>query len=449
MLQARPRPALLPISAWQQRMVATGTDAATSDAFLDRSFLRWAYRFRPRADERRIRRAFDKLVHRHDSLRLRFCQDATDVWAAEIQDRHTTGLVFEDLGDMDDDALMAEVNSRARAPMPVLSDALFQMHLLRFGRMGDVLLTRAHHAIVDAYGSGLIMEELFRLVMGLPTPFRPVSHGEATALRMRQLRKGAAASSDYWRNLLLPLPPEPVLGRHAKDLPQIQGPQIEATITATDVISQAECDALKKRAKASGGTLYAMLYTALAEVICAEAGCNRIVLGTVYSGRHVAALAGYVGPAMMLSLQPYAVDPARDLDDRVGDVTRQLAESADHLPTLAFSPEGEIGQAYAKEGRRMLQYFVHAPMVRATSATAGVLGRLIGTRNDRLSFGPVTISKLTLDPPASTDAELQLSVVERSDGTHVDLAADAAAFSPAELADIGKALRAKLAIPAS
>jgi hypothetical protein len=63
---------LSPISSWQQRMISICGNPDCSDAYHDRMLLRWAQLIYPHADERRIVRAFTKLVTRHESLRLRF-----------------------------------------------------------------------------------------------------------------------------------------------------------------------------------------------------------------------------------------------------------------------------------------------------------------------------------------------------------------------------------------
>nr|WP_281178073.1 condensation domain-containing protein [Aestuariivita boseongensis] len=433
----------LPLSSWQQRMAVTCSDPETSDVFQDRNLIRFAQLITPSADLRRARRAFDKLVARHDTLRLRMVEESGS-WHAVIPDTHPTGLVVEEIGDVSDAEFDRILQARAKAPMPITSDALFQIILMRFGARGDVVLMRAHHAIIDGFGAILLGEELFKLLLNMPILQRPVSHADYVQYVERQLRREAPEAQAFWERELLPMAPPPDLGRHAKGLPTVPGPQVARTIGLSGVLDSVEFADLAERAGRAGVTPFSVLYAGFGDVLCQAAGEEELILCSV-SGRLDPALRNFVGAAMWLMPLNYRGARGKALKDNALRVQDKIRTAAAFLPSKAMmGPNGAVHRAFEQAGRQRLQFFVHIPEAQGRMKSSDLAKLLSASRHGEMSFGHIRVRKLDLEPQAHTDAELQLSLEESPDGPMVSFGADAASFSEFELNDLKNALRERL-----
>ena len=118
----RPSRHLAPVSFRHADSLKHCTQPYCSDAYHDKALLRWAHLITPSLDERRAKRAFDKLVERHDSLRLKF-ESENGEWRAHVLPKHPSGIVIEEYGDVNDEAFEAIVNERARSTADAASGA--------------------------------------------------------------------------------------------------------------------------------------------------------------------------------------------------------------------------------------------------------------------------------------------------------------------------------------
>lgn len=64
----------------------------------------------------------------------------------------------------------------ARDVIPLDAPALVCLDLLEFGEHGDVVVFRAHHAITDGYGLTILVEDLVKLLFGVPTGKPPLTY---------------------------------------------------------------------------------------------------------------------------------------------------------------------------------------------------------------------------------------------------------------------------------
>lgn len=432
---------LFDLSPWQAMMVEAGRAADTSAVFHDRNLIRLAYRVTPSVELRRLRRAFDELTKRHDSLRLRF-REVNGAWRAEIQEHHPLGLRVEDLGEVAEADLLAVAEAHAAAAMSVFADALFEMIVLRCGRAGDIVVMRAHHAVVDGYGAVTLMEDLVRLLLGVGIDRRAVSHGEFLAWRRRANRQDAEAKGAYWAETLLPVPSPPKLGRLAKGKEPADPRQVARTI-GCDVLNSAETERLAAVAGDAGVSVFSLLISALAEELCIAADTDDLILFSV-AGRYETQLAGYVGPAMTRFALRYRRDETRSLPDSARSMQKSLRESLAHLPALTLARGGEVDTAFRDAGWPRQPVLVHIPEAQGQMRSSPVGDILKAGRQGGVSFGHIHLARLPLAPAAHTDAELQLSLNEGPDGQFVAFGADADAYTENELMQLRVALRERL-----
>lgn len=433
----------VPIVKEQAKTVAIFADPGTTHVLRDLFVIRWAFLVRPSVDLRRIRRAFDRLVARHDTLRLRFFPEAGS-WSAEIVEAHPQGVQVHDLGDVADEVFDAEVQGRAKAAIPIDSDTLFEVHVLRFGARGDVVLFRVHHAIVDGYGAMVLAEEFFKLLMNIPLLSRPVSHIDSVKLDARRSRQNAAAKSAFWKNMVEPFGPLPQIGQQAKGKTPVHQATSTGTVLLKDVCSSDDYAVLTKRAQQVGVTPFSLLQAAFGDMICAAGGVNTVLLWSFF-GRAQAELLHYIGAATTSVPLKYAADGAARLEDRAKSMTGLIKEAAAHLPCADLVGDGALSQAFAAAGVPRLQYITHLLDPQGRMRSSDITGHLTSLKRGAVSFGQITVERLRLDPQPSTPGELQLTVEDTPNGYAVTFGANAEAFSQADLVDLSADFRARLA----
>lgn len=439
-------PQVFPLTNWQKLMISTIGDPKCSDSYKDRHILRWAHLVSPKGDQRRISRAFDKLVKRHDVLRLRFGQDHKGEWRAEIHPTHPTGLVTEEIGDVSDAEFDRIINSKASADMPIASDSLVELKLLRCGARGDVLLWRVHHAIVDGYSVMVLLEEFIAFLLNIPVLKKAVSHAQYIEHVKHTLTKHEPKNTEFWNAEILPLLPAPEIGRVKNGNPIIPTYMEEGTISHLIGFNADEIHQLEGRVKKNGLTLFSYLYTAFGDALLELSGAKEIYICSVV-GRTDAKLQTYLGPHISLVTYKYAHSPELSTAQKALHVSDKLTQGYDYLPTAAFLPDGEIGDAFQNAKRERLQFFAHIPDSSGRAKNSMFSKAFSTGAEQEISLGFVKLRKLTLDAAAHTNAELQFSLHQTGDKTQVSLAALASSFSIDDLEAFAIKMKMKLSEP--
>jgi hypothetical protein len=431
----------LPISTYQRLLLDAAQNPETRAGFHENQTIRWAFRIKPTVPQRTLRRAFDKLVARHDSLRLRFVETDGD-WLAEILSEHQYGLKVEDLSHLPRGAQDAAILEMATRPMTALSDPMFEMILIKCGKAGDVVLTRAHHAILDGYSVVILIEELLKIVLNMPLPKSAPGHEAFITRRQERLSERAAEKEDFWLNHLLPLPEDLNIGRKAKGLPPGSPQTLGASIRLDDILSPEQSALLEERAKTSGVSSFSSLHAAFSMTICKMADQAEVVINTVL-GRQDAAMAGFVGPDMQLLVLKYTPQPG-NIIERGAHVAKLIAAATEQLPTLAFMPERALAQAMTDKGTSRLRFLVHMPHPTGRLANSPFKKLFNKGMKDKLSLGLISLERVDLPGETETDHELVLTIRQTTDGPIAALVADGIAFSKEELAEIADGIRHQL-----
>ncbi len=277
-----------PVNNYHKVMLAVATDPDATHDYHEKNIIRWGFRIRPALSERSVRRGFNKLVARHESLRLRFVdQDGT--WQAEILEDHPTGLQIEDISHLCEEDQNAQVLRRSIEQMTALSDPLFETVLFKGGKAGDVLMVRGPHAILDGHSAILLIEEMLKLILNMPLGAAPPSYETYILRNLRQSAEHQDAKQDFWQKNLLPAPEDLNIGRKAKGLPPASWTTTGKSISLEDILSPEQAQALAARSKARGVTAFAYFYAAYAETLCALAGQSEVIVNSVigrFDGTH-------------------------------------------------------------------------------------------------------------------------------------------------------------------
>jgi hypothetical protein len=339
-------------------LLAAAEDPAMPSSFLEHLTIRWAFRITPTVPQRTLRRAFDKLVRRHDSLRLKFVKQA-DEWQAEVLPDHPTGLMVVDLTHLSRAAQDAAILERAIQPISAVSNPLFEMILFKCGKVGDVVLTRANHAIIDGYSIVILIEDLLKIVLNAPLQGTPPGHAEYLGRRQDLLRERPEEKEAFWQEQLLPLPDDLNIGRKAKGLEPFSPLNLGKTNKLVDILTPEQSTKLEEKAKAAGVSVFSCLHAAFSETICLLGGQSEVIITSIL-GRQDTQMTGFVGAEMQGLWVKYVSKPS-DITERAAWVADKIAQATDYLPTSAMFSDRIIPNAFTQKNTTRSRFLVHTP----------------------------------------------------------------------------------------
>lgn len=427
---ARQQADIFPITPYQADMVAASAHPDTSDAYHLYFTLQWGFRVRPGMRPRQLQRVFDKLVARHDSLRLRFVPTETG-WAARIDETHPTGLTVTDLAKASADEQQAFLHELSQTAIKAHEGPCFELHLIRCGGEGDVVLLKAHHAIIDGYGLVILGEDLLKLFVHMPLSGQAMSHAEFVVDLERQTRKHRDDNLAFWMDELLPLPEDLNIGRVARGLPAFTPHMMDKTISLPAVFDAAEMRQLEELSASSGATVFSLIYVAFCDAICAMAGQDRVMVCS-WLGRQDAQSHRFVGcDNRMVQLIHRCCDAS--VSDRANAVAQNLYVASDALPSDVFLPGSPFMDVLEQENRTLWRFQIHnsLPAARLSSSPFGKF--FWAGLNKVVRVGPISIEKLTFERSCESRFELSVFINQSPEGHNATLVADAASFDRDEL----------------
>ncbi len=259
---------------------------ASGDAYV----IAGAGRVRGALDGVALRRACERLLERHPSLRTRFAEREGDV-RAWVEPGLELGFQEESCAA---EELKARLREEAGRPFDLGRGPLMRVSLFHLAADEHVVLLVVHHIAADLWSMGVLVRELAALYGGAPEPVAPASTHAAWALREERRLAGPEGERlwDYWRHELSgPLPrldlptdrPRSLARRHVCG---------SLTFRAAD---PARTLALKALGRARGATLYMTLLAGFEALLQRYTGQEDFLLGSPTVGRDAADLAGVVG----------------------------------------------------------------------------------------------------------------------------------------------------------
>ncbi|WP_164002735.1 non-ribosomal peptide synthetase, partial [Pyxidicoccus caerfyrddinensis] len=202
------RTGALPLSFAQQRLWLVDQLDPNSPAYN----IPAALRISGALDTEALRRTFEALVHRHESLRTTFREDSSAP-VQVIAPPAAVPLDVVDLRHLPEDAREAEARRLATAealrPFHLSTGPLLRASLLRLKAHEHVLLVTMHHIVSDGWSLGVLVRELVALYgafsSGRPAalPPLPVQYADY-AVWQRQWLKGEVLERQlgWWRKQL-------------------------------------------------------------------------------------------------------------------------------------------------------------------------------------------------------------------------------------------------------
>jgi hypothetical protein len=253
-----------------------------------------ALRLRGPLDVDALRRAFETVLERHESLRTVFSGDREPVQVVLEQWTFELGLTaVEDL-----DALGPLLRELSRGPFDLSRDLMLRATLVELGSEDHVLLIVMHHIAADAHSDSVLFSELAECYAAAcagrepQLPELPIQYSDF-AVWQRDRLQGAELErlTTYWATALegapelLRLPtdrPRPALQRH-------EGAHRHFTL------ERGVGDALATLGREQGATFFMTMLAAFAVLLYRLSGEEDVVIGSPIANRNDLELQSLIG----------------------------------------------------------------------------------------------------------------------------------------------------------
>ncbi len=256
-----------------------------------------AARIRASVDVPTLRRAFQRLVERHPSLRTTFITPQGEP-LQRVQEQIDEFFQLEDAHSWSDARLDERLAEVANQPFDLQQGPLLRVHLLTRSVEEHVLVLVVHHLVADFWSLAVLLDELGQCYSaekaGRSPALAPLALRYADYLRWQtELLSGPDGERhwDYWRQQLageLPVLNLPT-DRPRPPVQSYQGAaygfQLGQELTAR----------LVRLAEAHGATLYTTLVAAFQVLLFRYSGQTDLLVGSPTAGRSRAQLAPVVG----------------------------------------------------------------------------------------------------------------------------------------------------------
>lgn len=409
--------------------------------------LQFAYRIAPSVDARKLDRAVEKLARRHDTLRLSF--ERTDGgWRCLVWDRRRHGIEIHECASLSEarfDELFERVLTR---PMDFSRDELFQIVLFRGMSGGDVMLTRAHHILVDGHSMLILAEELLMNLIGIPQFARPVSH--VTYLLEHETPSVARRKEvdAYWTNLLLPALPSPGAGKLGSGAPiPMRNYSGEHFVTLARKFDRQAYEDLPRRLGGNKLSSFTLAFSAFAQSFLDMSELPGVYLITNVD-RLSHSLKHYAGNAAQLMPVRCESSGGEDFQAFARRIDEQLKRSVEFLPTDAGLPLQRFDLAVAEGGGRLCQ--IHCGEIfQSQRAKSSLFGKGMETPvGVAQKAGPLTITQLDAGKQRFSPYGLRFWIFRDASHVHFDISFHANLFPRAQMVKLFDRLLEKLGLVA-
>jgi hypothetical protein len=253
-----------------------------------------AFRLRGPLEVDALRRAFETVLERHESLRTVFSGDREPVQV--VLERWSFGLPVTAVAGLD--ALQLLLRELSREPFDLTADLMLRATLVELGREDHVLLVVMHHIAADAHSDGVLFSELAECYAAACAGREPrlpelsIQYSDF-AVWQRERLQGAELErlTSYWATALegapelLRLPTDrarPVVQHH-------EGSHQHFTL------ERGLGDALAALGREQGATFFMTMLAAFAVLLYRLSGEEDVVIGSPIANRNDLQLQGLIG----------------------------------------------------------------------------------------------------------------------------------------------------------
>ncbi len=288
-----------------------------------------------RLDLPAFRRALQRLIERHPSLRTTF-EECDGELRQRVHDSMPLSLEAVDASSWSEEVLHDHVEDEAYRPFDLEHGPLVRVHLFTRAPEDHVFLLTAHHIVGDFWSLVMVLEEMQRLYpaecAGTPLTLRPpTAHYRDFVRWQADMLAGAEGERlrAYWERQLAGVPTVLQLPTDHPRPPRFthRGAAVPFQIEA-EVVRR-----LKTLAAAEGVTLYTVLLSAFQVHLGRHTGQEDFVVGSPFAGRSRPEFERIVG--YFINMLPLRADLSGDptfrhLLRRVGATVLQALQHQDY-----------------------------------------------------------------------------------------------------------------------
>ncbi|WP_437182282.1 amino acid adenylation domain-containing protein [Pseudomonas vanderleydeniana] len=354
-----------------------------------------------RLDAPALRRSFEALVARHESLRTTFAQQDGEA----VQVVHPVAsfeLPIELLEGADSASLAARIDHEVLAPFDLQQGPLLRARLFRLGEERHVLVVTLHHIVSDGWSMPIMVDELIEAYVAFsqgqspqsrPLPFQYADYAQWQRDWMEAGEQ--ARQLAYWRDQLgsdqpvLELPtdrPRPSLQSHAGARTQVE-------------LDRALVEGLKGMARRQGVTLFMLLLASFQALLHRHSGQNDIRVGVPVANRSRVETEGLIG----FFVNTQVLRAEFDLHTRFDQLLQQVKQAVLGAQAHQDLPFEHLVQALQPE-RSLSHSPLFQVMYNHQTELKGAVRPLPGLEIEALDSGsPTAQFDLTLDTFESED----------------------------------------------
>ncbi|WP_122630819.1 non-ribosomal peptide synthetase, partial [Pseudomonas viridiflava] len=353
-------------------------------------------------DTRALKRALERIVVRHDSLRSRFIQQEGEARVEAAAASVVPDLLWQDLRGQDEEALQRVVREEAAQPFDLLDDLPIRGRLLCLAEDRHVLLLTLHHIVADGWSLGVFTRELTALYrafsQGLDDPLPPLALQYADyTLWQRDWLDGERMShqSDYWHQALSGAP---ALLTLPTDRPRPARQDYSGASVAVRLDPRL-CDDLKTFCQLHAVTPFMLFMGAWAVLLARLSGQSEVVIGMPVANRRRSEVEELIG--LFVNTLAVRIDTSGEPDAStlLAHIKSQVIQAQEHQD-LPFEQ--------VVERLRPPRSLAHSPLFQASLAWDGSQG--LGLQLGDLHLQPLS------DQPTFAKFDLTLSMGETDEG---------------------------------
>jgi amino acid adenylation domain-containing protein len=252
-------------------------------------------------DPENVRRAFEVIVHRHESLRSTF-HGRGDSRVVEVLPQAPFPLELIDISDLppdERDARAREIADReGRKSFDLATGPLLRLSILRLGENDQLVLMTVHHIAYDGWSTGVLLHEFATLyrafVEGRSVALPPlaIQYPDFAAWQRKCIAEGRFDSQlDYWKQQLRGVPP---LLSLPTDRPRPQVWTFRGDAVPVN-LPQSLVTKLRALGQQEGATLFMTLLAAFQTLLHRYAGQDDVCVGSPIANRNRAGVEGLIG----------------------------------------------------------------------------------------------------------------------------------------------------------
>ncbi|WP_122710475.1 non-ribosomal peptide synthetase, partial [Pseudomonas viridiflava] len=353
-------------------------------------------------DTRALKRALERIVVRHDSLRSRFIQQEGEARVEAAAASVVPDLLWQDLRGQDEQALQRVVREEAAQPFDLLDDLPIRGRLLCLAEDRHVLLLTLHHIVADGWSLGVFTRELTALYrafsQGLDDPLPPLALQYADyTLWQRDWLDGERMShqSDYWHQALSGAP---ALLTLPTDRPRPARQDYSGASVAVRLDPRL-CDDLKTFCQLHAVTPFMLFMGAWAVLLARLSGQSEVVIGMPVANRRRSEVEELIG--LFVNTLAVRIDTSGepDVSTLLARIKSQVIQAQEHQD-LPFEQ--------VVERLRPPRSLAHSPLFQASLAWDGSQG--LGLQLGDLHLQPLS------EQPTFAKFDLTLSMGETDEG---------------------------------